>query len=98
MSVTVFIGDELSAAGYRLCGVDTQIADSGNVVSLVEQACEYASLLLLSSSVAQTLEQAQLDALMEKLSPPVLIVPAIAGQSLMPDIAGRIHKQLGMLE
>ena len=98
MSVTVFIGDELSAAGYRLCGVDTQIADSGNVASLIEQACEYASLLLLSSGVSQALDQAQLDALMEKLSPAVIIVPAVASQSQLPDIAGRIHKQLGMLE
>ena len=35
MSVAEFIGDEVSAAGYRLCGIDVHIADSSNALALI---------------------------------------------------------------
>jgi vacuolar-type H+-ATPase subunit F/Vma7 len=98
MPVIVFIGDELSAAGYRLCGIDTCIADSSDVLSIVEQACEHASLVLVGSSTTQYLDHAELDTLMEKITPPVLIVPAVNGKHPVPDITSMIHRQLGMLE
>lgn len=93
-----YIGDEISAAGYRLCGVDVHIADRHNAWSLVKQACGRASLVLVGSGTAQYVRSADLDLLMESLSPPVLIVPDIRGRQAVPDIAARIYKQLGMLE
>ncbi len=96
--VIEYIGDEVTAAGYRLCGVNVQIADRRNVFSLVQQACEHASLVLLGSGAAQYLHSTELDTLMANTSPPVLVVPDVCGKQSVPDIATRIHKQLGMLE
>jgi vacuolar-type H+-ATPase subunit F/Vma7 len=98
MSVTEFIGDEVSAAGYRLCGVKVHIADRSNALSLINQACKRASLVLIGSSTAACLDNAQLDQLLANIAPPVLVVPEIAGRQSVPDITTRIHKQLGMLE
>ncbi|MDX2486399.1 MAG: hypothetical protein QNL03_02765 [Gammaproteobacteria bacterium] len=98
MSVAEYIGDEVSAAGYRLCGVDVHIADRHNVSSLINQACKSASLVLVGSSTAQFLPAAELELLMENITPPVLVVPDIAGRQTVPDITTLIHKQLGMLE
>lgn len=98
MSVTEFIGDEVSAAGYRLCGIDVHIADRHNALSLIKQACESASLVLIGSSTAQYLQARELDGLMENITPPVLVVPDVAGTQAVPDIATLIRKQLGMLE
>lgn len=98
MMITEYIGDEVSAAGYRLCGVHAHSAAGHNVSSLIRQACERASLVLVGSSVVQHLQAAELDSLLASISPPVLIVPDFCGSQVVPDIATRIHKQLGMLE
>ena len=98
MSVAEFIGDEVSAAGYRLCGVNSHVANGNNVVDLVKQACERASLVLVGSNVVEGLNKQELDELLANTEPPVLVVPDVRGLTEVPDITARIHKQLGMLE
>ena len=107
MSVAEFIGDELTAAGYRLCGIDVHIVDSSNALLLIEQACESASLVLIGSNTAARLDSVELERLKKNIKPPVLIVDDLVsdlGSDLgtdnrtLPDISILIHKQLGMLE
>ena len=98
MSVAEFIGDEVSAAGYRLAGIETRIADSATVLAAVRQACERASLVLVGSSAVAGMHSAELDELLASRAPPVLVVPDTQGLYEVPDIAARIYKQLGMLE
>ena len=98
MSVAEFIGDEVSAAGFRLCGIDVHITDGSDVLALISQARERASLVLVSSSAVQDLDRAELDALLAGIEPAVLVVPDARGLHDLPDIIPRIHQQLGMLE
>lgn len=98
MAVIEFIGDEVSATGYRLCGIDVRIAGHGNTLSLVKQACERASLVLVASSAVQTIPAGERDELLANVNPPVLVVPDVRGMQDVPDIAYRIRNQLGMLE
>ena len=98
MTVAEFIGDEVSAAGYRLCGVEVQIADESNALSLIRKSCERASLVLVGSSLVQHLQRADVDELLASIEPPVLIVPDVGGSHDVPDIASRVNKQLGLLE
>jgi len=98
MSVAEFVGDEVSAAGYRLCGIEVHVADSGNALSLIKKSCERASLVLVSSSMLQHIRSTELDELLVNIQPPVLVVPDVCGLQDMPDIASRINKQLGLLE
>ena len=98
MSVAEFIGDEVTAAGYRLCGIDVTIANSDNALSLIKKSCERASLVLVGSSILQDIHSAELDQLLANIQPPVLGVPDIRGLQAVPDIASRINKQLGLLE
>ena len=98
MSVAEFIGDEVSAAGYRLCGIDVHIASSSNALSLIRKACERASLVLVGSSIVQYIPGTELDQLLASIRPPVIIVPDVRGLQDVPDIAARINKQLGLLE
>ena len=97
MSVAEFIGDEVSAAAYRLCGVDVHIADGSEAVPLITQACKRASLVLVGSRTAQGIRSEELDALLATIQPPVLVVPDVRGLEEVPDIVSRIHNQLGML-
>ncbi len=98
MSVAEFIGDEVSAAGYRLCGIDVHIANSSNALSLIRKSCERASLVLVGSSISQYIHRTELDQLLSNIQPPVLIVPDACGLQDVPDLASRINKQLGLLE
>lgn len=98
MAVIEFIGDEVSAAAYRLCGVDVHVAGHGDALSLVKHACERASLVLVGSSAALTIPARERDDLLANVNPPVLVVPDVRGTQDVPDITYRIHNQLGMLE
>ena len=102
MSATVYIGDEVSAAGYRLCGAETYVAGDHDVASLIERACESARLVLIGSSAVRCLDEREREVLMSRITPSVLIVPDVTAVSdegkAAPDIAALIHKQLGMLE
>lgn len=98
MSVAEFIGDEVSAAGYRLCGIDVHVADNQNAWSLIKKSCERASLVLVSSSTVEQLRSSELDELLANIQPPVLVVPDVRGLQDVPDIVSRINKQLGLLE
>ncbi|MEN8213004.1 MAG: hypothetical protein ABFR19_01455 [Pseudomonadota bacterium] len=98
MSIIEYIGDEISAAGYRLGGVKVHIADRQNTSSLIGQACERASLVLVGAATAHYLSSAERDRLLARINPPVIIVADLWGNQTVPDIAKRIHQQLGMVE
>ena len=98
MSVAEFIGDEVSAAGFRFCGNDVHITDGSDVIALIDKARERASLVLVSSSAVQDLNAAELDALLAGIEPVVVVGPDVRGLHEIPDIVPRIHQQLGMLE
>ena len=98
MLVAEFIGDAVSAAGYRLCGVETRVADRGNALKLINDACARAELVLVSSSMLPYIRAAELDELLARTQPAVLIVPDVRGLHAVPDIASRINRQLGLLE
>lgn len=98
MSLVAFVGDEISAAGYRLCGVDVYIADSNNVLPLIQRACESASLVLVGSGTASFIDKTELETLNKRIAPPVFIVQEVSGHQAVPDIGKIVHEQLGMLE
>ncbi len=98
MALAEFIGDAVTAAGYRLCGIETHTAERDNALQLINDACGRSSLVLISSSMLPFIRAADLEELLAKTQPPVLIVPDARGRHAVPDIANRINKQLGLLE
>ena len=98
MNVPVFIGDEVSAAGYRLAGLRVQVPAADEAIAVVEAACSEAPLVLLGSDFASRIPQQLLDELLSRVEPAVIVVPDIRGQAPLPDMAQRLRKQLGVLE
>lgn len=97
MDAPVYIGDELSATGYRLAGAQTFVADSAvNLEELIEEAVARSPLVLLGASVAAGLPPEHLHALLRVLKPRVVVVPDIGGVIAPPDLAGWLRGQLGM--
>jgi vacuolar-type H+-ATPase subunit F/Vma7 len=98
MSVPVFIGDEVSASGYRLAGLRVRVPAADELLAAVTAACDDASLVLLGAGVAQQLPAAQLEQLLASVSPPVVVVPDVRGHSRLADLPTRLRQQLGVLE
>jgi vacuolar-type H+-ATPase subunit F/Vma7 len=98
MKAPVYIGDEVSAAGYRLAGLQVHVPPADAVLEAVEVACDGAPLVLLGSDLASRVPAQQLDELLSRLQPAVVVVPDIRGRAGLPDMARRLRKQLGVLE
>ena len=98
MSLPVFIGDEVSACGYRLAGLRVRVPDRDELARVLAAACEEAPLVLLSAAVARQIPDAQLESLLERFAPPVVVVPDVRGPGDIDDVATRMRRQLGVLE
>ena len=98
MSEPVYIGDVVSAAGYRLAGLRVQQPDMAQLLAQIEQACMDAPLVLLGADLAGQLPVADLDRLLSRVTPAVVVVPDVRGQAALPELANRLRQQLGVLE
>jgi len=98
MSVPVFIGDEVSAAGFRLAGLRVHTPQPEAVLQTLEQATRDAPLVLLSARLAQSIPAETLDRLLAGITPQITIVPDVLGHAALPDLASRIRRQIGVLE
>jgi hypothetical protein len=96
MTAPVYLGDEVSAAGYRLAGAVVRTPRVGEGAAALAQACGQAPLVLLSAAVAAGIGERQLRAALSALSPLVLIVPDLQAQVPLPDLAARLRAQLGL--
>ena len=98
MSVPVYIGDAVSAAGFRLAGLRIHVPDTSELLMQIEQAATDAPLVLLGADLAAQLPVAELDRLLSAVTPAVVVVPDVRGQADLPDLANRLRQQLGVLE
>jgi hypothetical protein len=69
-----------------------------DLLAIVQRTCEQASLVLVSAAIAQQLPAAELDALLARVTPPVIVVPDVRGRAPLPDLTTRLRRQLGVLE
>jgi hypothetical protein len=98
MQSPVFIGDELSATGYRLAGLLVRTPNKDEIRATLQWAIENTSLILLGSTCIDMLPAAELDDLLSTENPPVVVVRDILGNSNMIDLSNKLKEQLGMLE
>jgi vacuolar-type H+-ATPase subunit F/Vma7 len=96
MALAYYLGDEISAAGFRLAGVKTGVPPAGEETDALAAACAEAKLVLVSAAVAARIDDAALSRALAALSPLTLLVPDAAGKVDLPDIASRLRRQLGL--
>jgi vacuolar-type H+-ATPase subunit F/Vma7 len=96
MSVPVYLGDEVSGAGYRLAGVRVRTPGPGEAAAALAGACSEAPLVLVSSAVAADIGERSLRAALSALAPLVVVVPDLEGDVPVPDLAARLRAQLGL--
>ena len=96
MTAPHYLGDEVSAAGYRLAGLRVTVPEPGTEAAALAVARADAPLVLVSSAVAARIPERDLRAAMAALAPLTLIVPDLAGEVPVPDVAARLRRELGL--
>jgi vacuolar-type H+-ATPase subunit F/Vma7 len=95
MPTPIYLGDEVSAAGYRLAGVRVRVPDAGTEAAALAQARAEAPLVLVTATVAARIAEDELRRAMVALAPLVVIVPDLLGETPLPNVAARLRRQLG---
>ena len=96
MAAPWFVGDEVTAAGYRLAGVRTRVPARGAETAALRDACADAPLVIVAAATAVHVDPPTLRAALAALAPLVVVVPGAADDMVPPDIAVRLRTQLGL--
>ena len=94
--VVIYIGDELTAAGFRLAGAQILLPAVGEEAASLTQAQRDGQLILVSADVAARIPREPLEAALAALAPLTLVVPDLLGRQPVPDRAQRLRRQMGM--
>jgi vacuolar-type H+-ATPase subunit F/Vma7 len=96
MPLPCYIGDEATAAGYRLAGASTIIPRSGAEAEALASARANSSLVLISAGIASRIPPRELARACASFAPLTLVVPDLREDTEMPDLAARLRAQLGL--
>lgn len=92
----IYLGDETTAAGYALAGVDARVPAPGDETAAFEQARAEAPLVLVAADVAARIDARAWRAAVLALTPLALVVPDLAGAAPLPDVASDVRRDLGL--
>ena len=93
-----FIGDELSAAGFRLAGYRTAVPAPGEEAACLRSACDQADLVLITAEAAARVPEPELRIRQVATRPLLLVVPDLRGRTKAPDLGAGLRRQLGLVE
>lgn len=97
MARVVYIGDEATAAGYRLAGVETVIPAPSELRETVRAQLQGdADLLLLSGALARELPRAELERSLLREHPLLTVVPDVQGRDAPADLETQVRLALGI--
>jgi len=96
MAAVVHVGDERSAAGFRLAGARVLTPARGEEAAALRTARAAGELVLLDATIAAALPEAMLREACAALQPLVLVIADVDGAVPVPDIAARLRTQLGL--
>lgn len=98
MTALVFIGDEVSSAGWRLTGMRVIVPESGDESRVVCAILEdpKIDLALLSSTCAHLLPAGLLNRFLTSIAPLTWVVPDVRGLQSAPDLGSQVRSRLGM--
>ena len=96
MTTAVFIGDEITAAAYRLAGVITRVPELGDVARVFDAAADEAGLVIIAADFAAALPADTLSDAVRRADPLVLVVPDGGHRHMPEDLAGRVDRVLGI--
>jgi vacuolar-type H+-ATPase subunit F/Vma7 len=98
MGAAVFIGDELTAAGFRLTGIATIVSEPDAAGEALRAARKQAALVIMTADLARRVPADELEAAQIAEAPMVAVVPDVLFRTAVPDLARRLRRALGIEE
>lgn len=92
----VFIGDELTAAGFRMAGIRVVTPGQGEARARFDEARAEADMIYITPEFAEEVGSAVLDEAMRGASPVVLIVPDLNRALPVPNLPAKVLGILGL--
>ena len=96
MGAAIFIGDELSAAGFRLTGIETLVPEPAAVATTFADARSRGSLVIVTADAARHIPPPQIEAALLAEKPTIAIIPDVFVRTPVPDLAGKLKRVLGI--
>jgi vacuolar-type H+-ATPase subunit F/Vma7 len=93
----LFVGDETTAAGFRLAGLDVRTPGADEVMKVFRTAItEDRPLVLLTAQTAAYVDDQELDEALSALRPLLVIVSDAKESVPLPDLAAQVRRVLGL--
>jgi vacuolar-type H+-ATPase subunit F/Vma7 len=96
MSGAIFIGDELTATGFRLTGLETLTPEPADVAAAFAESCRRAALVIVAGECAHRIPQDSLEAAVIAGAPTVVVVPDVLGRGEPTSLTRRMKSILGI--
>ena len=96
MQRAVFIGDELTAAGFRLTGLETVTPGPEDAARVFADARARASLVVVTAEFAAWLPAQELEAALLVDSPTIAVIPDVLARVEPAPLAQRVKSILGL--
>jgi vacuolar-type H+-ATPase subunit F/Vma7 len=93
-----FIGDEVSAAGFRLAGFAAHYPTPTQASALFQRLRAEVALILITQEAAGWVGECPVRTATLAGRPLVLVIPDVLGRINPPDMGEAIRRQLGMAE
>lgn len=94
----VFIGDEVTAAGFRLVGLECPETLETDVTALFKDARAHAMLIIITAEPAARLPPGLLADALREQRPHTIVIGDIRDRVRPPDRAATVKRQLGLAE
>ena len=94
----LFIGDELSATGYRLAGMRVRTPQPEQLQSVLDWASSHSPLVVITAEYMSLLSDIDQQKYLTQETPMLVVVPDIRDITPVKDVAIQLRKQLGLLE
>lgn len=96
MALVFFVGDEVTAAGFRLAGAAVRVPSPGAAAASFADALAHGRLVFVTAAVAAQLEPGYVDRVVQSARPPVLVIPDAAMRVPPQDLALAAERALGI--
>lgn len=96
MGPIVFIGDEVTAAGMRLAGVECAPPGRRTILEALTEARRSAAIVFITAECARDVPAAQLAAALIAEVPLLAVIPDINGRAVPPDLTKEMMAALGI--
>ncbi len=96
MDRPVVISDRVTAAGFRLAGLDVWVTEPYQVRAQLRQALRAGQPVLLTADLAEQLPAEELARAIRRARPPLAVIPDVSGHGQAPDLADKVRRALGV--